>query len=533
MANPTPATAAGGPAGSTGAPGTGAASASGTVAVPRTLTTWKVIVLIIAAMTPLSAVVGTLPLGMAFGGPSITWAFILSGIVIGIFCIGYSKMVQRINRPGAFYNYIARGLGRPAGVGAAMIAAIGYPVGFMAVLAVQSIVTVDIVRATFGAEVPWQVIMVVLAVLVLALTWWRIDFSATFVLVIVAIEVALILALVVGIVARLGADAFPIGAISFDAFSIGQWTVAFIFAILCFQGYEAGAMYAPEAKRPERTIPRALFGALILLVVLYVLATWTLTGAAGVETLMDTVLEQELTGFIFATVADYLGPAGLWLFSIATLLAQLACTIAVANFMSRYLQSLAAERLLPRPLAWKNRNNAPGAALITLIVGGAIVVLVLSALGADPYTQIASVGFGVGALVATVLQALASAAVVAYFLKLPASQRNVFTTFIAPVVATVLLVIALIIQLTGFTWITGSEEPWIAAIPWVLLALLVLGVGFGFWLRSGRPHIYEHLASGDSAEEALERQVQRDTAKLGAVSGAGSSSSVSGPDARG
>ncbi|HEY5856972.1 MAG TPA: APC family permease, partial [Aldersonia sp.] len=72
------------------------ATPAGTAGPRRTLTTPKIIILIIAALTPLSVVGSTMPLGLAFGGPTTPLMFIVAGAIIGLFCVGYSQMVQRI-----------------------------------------------------------------------------------------------------------------------------------------------------------------------------------------------------------------------------------------------------------------------------------------------------------------------------------------------------------------------------------------------------------------------------------------------------
>ncbi|MPV89354.1 amino acid permease [Georgenia ruanii] len=453
-------------------------------------------------MTPLAVVVGTLPLGLAFGGPSMTLMFAASGVIIWLFCVGYTQMVRRITRPGAFYNYIARGLGRPAGVGAAMIAVVGYPVGLIASFAIQAFVIQETLVALFGVTFPWQVILLAEAIIVGTLAYRRIDLNAAAVLAVVTAEVLLIGSLVVSIIADKGLGAFPAEAVSFDVLNVGQWAVAFVFAILCFQGYESGALYAPEAKRPEKTVPRALYGALIIIVGLLALTTWALTSVTGVQDQQQIVQDAGIVGFIFATVEQYLGSVGLWILSFVAILAGLACNLAIANFMSRYLQSLAAEDLLPRALAKRNKHDAPGVALLTLVISAVVVILVLSFVGIDPYTQITAVGFGIGALGATALQALASAAVVAYFLKQPASDRHWWRTLVAPALSTVLLAAALVVEISAFSWITGIEAPWTAALPWVIPIVLLGGTGFGFWIKKNRPHTYQDLAAGDTAEEA-------------------------------
>ncbi|GAA4051638.1 APC family permease [Arthrobacter methylotrophus] len=486
-------------------------------AYPRTLTTPKIIVLIIAALTPLSVIVGTMPLGLAFGGPSTTLMFVAAGALIGLFSVGYVQMVRRISRPGAFYSYIARGLGRPAGVGAAMVAVVAYAFSMIALYSVQAFVTQQIIQATFGVDVPWQLCFMVQLILVTVLAYRRIDLSAMVTFVVVTLELLVLLALVVAIAADKGLGAFPIEAVSPSVFNIGQWTVAFVFAILCYAGFEAGAMYAPEAKNPERTVPRALYGALVVLTASFALVAWALTSVTGVEG-QQAAVSADMAGFIFTTTGHYLGAAGVWILSVLAIFAQVACALAVTNFTSRYFNSLAKEDLLPPFLGRKNRHGSPGTAILALTGLTVAVVLGLATVGVDPYTQIAPVGFGLAAIGATALQAMASGAVIAYFLRQPRSERHWWKTSLAPIIATVLLAAALYIELISFSYITGTDSPEMLALPWIVPVVAAFGVAFGFWLKKNRSHTYEHLAAGDTAEEADALHAQRVARRAGTAS---------------
>lgn len=475
----------------------------------RSLTTWKIIVLIVGALTPLSIVAGSLPLGMAFGGPSMTWGILIAAFVVGLFCIGYTQMVRRISRPGAFYNYIARGLGRPVGVGAAMIAVVGYTLFLIATFAVQAFLTRTSIQALFGTTVPWQPILIVQLAVVGLLAYRRIDLSAFVIAAVVVVELAAILALVGGIVANKGLGAFPLAALHPHVFAIGQWTVAFVFAFLCFGGYESGALYAPETKRPEKSVPRALYGALALLTVVLVLATWSLTSVSGIDQQQQSVQEAGITGFIYGAVDTYLHGSGLWMFSLVLIFSLMACALSATNFIARYLYSLAAEDILPRVLSKQNRHGSPAAAVLALIGVTLVVVLGLDLLHVDPYAQVSSVAFGLGTLGSTALQALASIAVVFYFRRQPASHRHWWKTSLAPIISSLLLVAALVVELASFKWITGSEEAWVGILPWFVPLALLLGIAFAFWLKKNRPGTYADLAAGDSAEEAAARRAKR------------------------
>ena len=52
--------------------------------------------------------------------------FIPLGIVLGLFVVGYAAMSRHVANAGAFYAYVARGLGKVQGVGAAFVALIAY-----------------------------------------------------------------------------------------------------------------------------------------------------------------------------------------------------------------------------------------------------------------------------------------------------------------------------------------------------------------------------------------------------------------------
>jgi len=478
-------------------------------ATPRkTLTTWKISVLIIASLTPLSVVVVTLPLGFAFGGPTTALMFLACGVIIGLFCVGYVQMVRRITRPGAFYNYIARGIGRPSGVGAAMLAAVGYPVGLIGTYA-SCAYTISTTLGSLGIHVSYTWSFVALAAVVGVLTWRRIDISALASGIIVSIELLLILALLVSIVIHKGAGAFQPAVISPSVFHYGDWTVALIFAILSYQGFEAGALYAPEAKRPEKSVPRALYLSLLVPTATFFFTSWILASLSGAAGFSDFVTKHGFVAFIFYEVTEYLGRAGLWLFSIGVILGLTVCSLAVNNFMARYLFGLSHDGLLPRVLSRTNKHGAPSVAAFTLLGISALFGLGSLLVHVDPYMQLTPVSFGIGTLTSTGLQLLASASVIGFFLRRPAADRHWWKTLVAPILATLLLLGALVAELTGFSYVTGVSAAWTNVLPLISLAALIFGVIFGFWLKRNRPTVYTGIAEGDTAEEAAELRQQR------------------------
>src|SRR5258706_1933973 len=75
------------------------------------------------------ALTGAAPLTVVAGGATTGWAvtgvigipigYLAIAVVLAVFSVGYTAMSRKIVNSGAFYSYIAQGLGRIPGVGAA------------------------------------------------------------------------------------------------------------------------------------------------------------------------------------------------------------------------------------------------------------------------------------------------------------------------------------------------------------------------------------------------------------------------------
>jgi amino acid transporter len=93
----------------------------------RMLSTSRVVFLVIAAAAPMAAMVGNVPLALFDGnGAGLPAAFGAGSVILLCFSVGYAAMSRRVVNTGAFYTYIARALGKPAGVGSACVAVLSY-----------------------------------------------------------------------------------------------------------------------------------------------------------------------------------------------------------------------------------------------------------------------------------------------------------------------------------------------------------------------------------------------------------------------
>src|SRR3712207_210102 len=82
---------------------------------------------IVAASAPLTAVAGgQAATYLVTGNQGIPFLFIPLAIILSVFAIGYAAMSHHVADAGAFYTYIARGLGKIPGVGGAFVALVAY-----------------------------------------------------------------------------------------------------------------------------------------------------------------------------------------------------------------------------------------------------------------------------------------------------------------------------------------------------------------------------------------------------------------------
>ena len=81
---------------------------------------------VVAAAAPLTVMAGVAPLAIGRGGIGAPGAYVLTGVVLALFAVGYTAMSRFIRNAGAFYVYISRGLGRTLGLGAAFLATFSY-----------------------------------------------------------------------------------------------------------------------------------------------------------------------------------------------------------------------------------------------------------------------------------------------------------------------------------------------------------------------------------------------------------------------
>src|SRR3954453_1462590 len=129
-----------------------------------------VVFFVMSAAAPLTVVAGVVPTGLAVTGlTGISIAFLAVALVLAIFSVGYVAMARHIANAGAFYAYIARGIGRPIGVGAAWLALLAYNMFQIASYGGFGAIAAPLFKDWFGIDVQWWVLALICWALVAVL----------------------------------------------------------------------------------------------------------------------------------------------------------------------------------------------------------------------------------------------------------------------------------------------------------------------------------------------------------------------------
>jgi amino acid transporter len=462
------------------------------------LTTPKIVFMVIAAAAPLAAIIGTVPLMLARGnGAGVPGAFVLAGVTLMLFAIGYAGMARRVVNTGAFYTYVAHGLGRSVAVVAALFAVIAYNAQTVGIVGGFGFFT------QLGLGVPWWLAALGAVAVVGVLGYRKVDLSARVLAVLMLLEILLLGLLDVGIVARLGTAAFPLHALAPGTVISAGLPIAVLFSFSCFIGFESAALYAEETADPTRTIPRATYAAVTVIGAFYALTAWAAVGAeqqAGIDRLRHESADQ-VGKLYFDLMTRYVGDWASALLSVMLLTSLLAAILATHNAAARYMFALGRERVLPQLLGGTHpRHLSPHRASLTQTVLSAVIVLLFAVAGLDPYIGLASSMIGLGTLGIVALQALAAFSVVAYFRR--EGGGHWFGSGIAPALGGIGLAGAVLLTAVNFRVLSNSGAWLLNALPVIYLLAAVVGVGYARWLRRTRREIYDAIA-GDTFREIL------------------------------
>jgi amino acid transporter len=453
----------------------------------------------LAAATPFTVVATDVPAAYAHGIPAVPLVFAAVGVVLVLFSVGYVAMGRRAPNAGALYAFIARGLGRPVGIGSAWIALISYNAVQISLYGLLGAAAAPLLRDWFGVSTPWWTVAAAGWLVVALCGLIRVEIVAAVLTVLVLAEVAVL----TGFGTANLLEPAPTGITTPTSFSgVDRPVLGLVLVVvaLAFIGFETTAVYGEEARSPQRALSRSAYWVIGVSTVLYVATAWTTSVAVGPDRIAGTA---QLRGsqLVFDLAADRLAPWAVTLGRVLLLTGLLAALISLHHTIARYMFALGRERLLPVWLGRTSlRTSAPRAGSLTQSLIAALVLAGCYYFDLDPSTKVftrLSVGGALGILVLLLLASLAAL----LFLNRNPNGENVWRRFIAPALATVGLGTLAYLAFINVPALLGvsSDDPLTRTVPTVLAAELVLGMLYAVVLRGARPVVYAGIGLGGTA----------------------------------
>ncbi|HKJ82739.1 MAG TPA: APC family permease [Mariprofundaceae bacterium] len=307
-------------------------------------------------------------------------AFLIAGSVALLTSYSYAKLSVHFQNQGGTVYFIDKAFGIDLATGAVNL-----------VLWLSYLVTISLYAVAFGSyaltffsdgDIPWLRHTLISAAIVVpaAINLFNADFVGKSETVIVA---AKLLILSVVIVSGFFFIHLPSSGDVPHTDTLGI-VVAGMIIFVAYEGFELIANAAQDVRNPERTLPLAFYGSVILVVLLYALVAYVVVGTVP-ESLVPQVKD-----FVLAEAAKpALGDAGFTLVAIAALLATLSAINATIYGNARLGYVLAMDGELPDLLDRKVWNKPVAGVLAVAILS----LLIANLIDLTAIAIIASAGF--------------------------------------------------------------------------------------------------------------------------------------------
>jgi amino acid transporter len=442
-----------------------------------------IIFMIMAAAAPLTTVSATVPVAILTGnGPAFPIMYVVGAIVLGFFAVGFTAMTPHVKSAGAFYSYITEGMGRRWGLAAAFLALLTYNAVQVAVHAFMGVVLHDLVVSLGGPDIKWWLFSALSIVVTGLLGYRNIEVSGKVLGVVLICEVLICLVFAVAVLVK-GGGPEGLSTAAFHPHQIlsGSPALGLMFAVAGFLGFEAAAVYRDEARNPDKTIPRATYGALAVIGGFYAFVAWAIISAWG-DKGSATRAQTDSATMLLDAGKKFIGTVGYEAMQYLLIGSVFACILSFHNVIARYIFRLANTGAMPAKAGLSHpTHQSPHIASMSQSVTAAVLLAICVLCGLDPIAQVFTWLVGIATIGVILLMLCTCVAILMFFRKNKVDDRK-WNTLIAPGLGCVGLGITTAITVKNLDLLMGS-----VTLGWVVVVLLIVTVVTGFVVAALRP----------------------------------------------
>src|SRR5215469_6324017 len=311
-------------------------------------------------------VIGAVALAMAFMGPAtsvffntapavsgagyaLPAALLLALIVCALVASAIGAFAQKLPTAGFAYTFNTHGFGKRGGFMSGWILLFSYAMVGPMLLSAIGALSEAFVQSIVNVDIPWWVFTVAFALIVWVIGILGVSRTATTALIFLALEVGVMLSLFITILVKGGAQGISLQPFN-PANSFGGISglgIGLLWGILYFVGFESAGTLGEETRNARRSIPIALFTAVAVIGVYYVISAWVAALGYGSEHVKSFV--NDGTPWITLT-KTYWGSGLVWLISLTVLNSIFANLVSGINATVRVLFAMGREGLVSTDL---------------------------------------------------------------------------------------------------------------------------------------------------------------------------------------
>lgn len=317
-----------------------------------------------------SAIFSLSGMTMYYAGPAAILSWIIAAVILGMYGVMVAELSIRYPKSGGVFVFPAKAISRKWG----FISAWGYIVSNCIAVAFSAIYVGVYLGVGFEALANYQVPLAIISIIfVTALNLIDVTDAGKFNNILVGL---LILTMVLYAIMSITHGNFnPENFSNFFGGAMGStgWIQAIPNAMVAYGSVVSIAFMVSEVKNPNRTVPKSMAIALILVVVLYLLMIVGTIGHVSTQFLIDNEGMRFIPMFAAAWTSMYDIPWLSKLISISAFIALITTMLVVQLINARAMSSMAEDGLLPAALAKTNKHGVPHVSTLVLAIGAAIL----------------------------------------------------------------------------------------------------------------------------------------------------------------
>jgi amino acid transporter len=339
--------------------------------------TWGAMTQSVGFVAPAVGVVSVNVLMAGLVGRASTFAYLVGAAIMLCVAFVLGDFAKKLPSAGSFYTYLTSSFGIKTGfvVGVllfgAYILVLPFQIAFLGEYVHNILITMDV-------HIAWQFIALVLMLFSVSLAVLGVQPALSVALTLLAFQLGTFLALAMLIIVQGGAHGNSIQPLNPSLSTQGFHGIllAAVFTIFGFAGFESAATLGEEARKPTKTIPRAVVLSIVAVAVVYCVVTYAETigfglGSAGLK-------EFQTNQVPFNTLANTYGDGALsTIMNLAVICSFITLNVMTVNAVTRIIFGMGRDKMLPSFFGKVNRFQAPQSAALAVGAWGILMALLI------------------------------------------------------------------------------------------------------------------------------------------------------------